>query len=232
METILEGIRAALDLLWSLDAELIEIVFLSLRVSGLATVAAILIGLPLAVVIALTRFPGRRLLITLLQTSMAVPTVVIGLFIYALLSNRGPLGGLGILYTPTAMVIGQCLLALPIVLSLGVAAVGSLESTVYPTLITLGASRPRAVLTLISEARFGLAACVAMAFARVFSEVGISMMAGGNIRGLTRNITTGIAFETGRGEFALGIALGVILLLVALVTNLAIQLVQSQGRNR
>jgi len=232
MDTIIAGIEEAGRLLTSLDPELFRIVALSLRVSSIATLLAILLGMPLAVLVALTHFPGRRLVITVLNTSMAIPTVVIGLVLYALLSNRGPLGHLGLLYTPTAMIIGQCLLALPVVSSLGLAAVGSLPATTYPTLITLGAGRARALVTLLGEARFALAAAVAAAFARVFSEVGISMMVGGNIRGLTRNITTGIAFETGRGEFALGMALGFVLIFVALLVNGLIQIIQSQGKQR
>lgn len=232
METIVEGLREAGHLLWALDPELLRIVFLSIRVSILAIVLAVLIGMPLGILVGLTRFRGRRLVITLLNTSMAFPTVAIGLVLYALLSRSGPLGGFGILFTPTAMVVGQCLLALPIVMSLSVAAVGNTSYSAFPTLVTLGATRPRAFLTLIVETRFALAAAIAAAFARIFSEVGISLMVGGNIRGHTRNITTGIAFETGRGEFALGIALGLVLVLVALGFNVLIQLFQSHGSKR
>ena len=232
MDTIIDGFREAFHLLFSLDAELIEVVSLSVWVSLLAILLAVLLGVPLGILVGLTRFRGRRVVITLLNTTMAIPTVAIGLILYALLSRHGPLGGTGILFTPWAMVFGQCLLALPIVTCLSVAAVGNLNRTVLPTVLTLGATRPRAFLTLVVEVRFAMAAAVAAAFARVFSEVGISMMVGGNIRGYTRNITTGIAFETGRGEFALGIALGVVLVFVALLINVVIQLLQSQGADR
>ena len=232
MSTIIEGFREALRLLFSFDSELIDVVSLSVWVSVLAVLLAILIGMPLGILVGLARFRGRRVVITLLNTTMAIPTVAIGLILYALLSRHGPLGGVGVLFTPWAMVIGQCLLALPIVTCLSVAAVGNLNRTVVPTVLTLGASRSRAFLTLVVEVRFAMAAALAAAFARVFSEVGISMMVGGNIRGYTRNVTTGIAFETGRGEFALGIALGVVLVLVALLINVVIQLLQSQGSDR
>lgn len=232
MGTILDGLREAIHLLLSFDRELFEVVWLSTRVSFVAVLLAILVGMPLGVVVGSTRFRGRRVVITLLNTAMAIPTVAIGLVLYALLSRHGPLGGSGLLFTPTAMALGQALLALPIIASLTVAAVGNVGTTVVPTALTLGATRARAFITLVVEARFALAAALATAFARVFSEVGISMMVGGNIRGYTRNITTGIAFETGRGEFALGIALGVVLVLVALVVNILIQVLQSPGSDR
>ena len=232
MSTIIDGFREAFHLLFSFDAELFEVVWLSVWVSVLAILLAVVIGVPLGLIVGLTRFRGRRIIITFLNTTMAVPTVAIGLILYALLSRHGPLGGTGILFTPWAMVLGQCLLALPIVTCLSVAAVGNINRTVIPTALTLGATQLRAFVTLLVEVRFVMAAAVAAAFARIFSEVGISMMVGGNIRGYTRNITTGIAFETGRGEFALGIALGVVLVLVALLINVVIQLLQSQGAER
>ena len=232
MGTIVDGLREAFQLLLSFDADLFEVVWLSSRISIVAVLLAILFGMPLGILVGSTRFRGRRVVITLLNTAMAVPTVAIGLVVYALLSRHGPLGGSGLLFTPTAMVLGQALLALPIVASLSVAAVGNVSRTVVPTALTLGATRARAFITLVVEVRFALAAALATAFARVFSEVGISMMVGGNIRGYTRNITTGIAFETGRGEFSLGIALGVVLVLVALVVNILIQVLQSPGSDR
>jgi tungstate transport system permease protein len=216
---ILDGLRRAFALLVGLDAEVWGIVWVSLSVSIVATIIAALAALPVGVLVGLGRFRGRALLVTLLNTAMAMPTVLVGLVLYALLTRRGPLGSLDLLYTRTAMVIGQALLAFPLIAALAAAALEKTDPRILATARTLGASRARAALTVIAERRQVIAATLAAGFGRVFAEVGVSMMVGGNIRGHTRNITTGIAFETGRGEFALGLALGVVLLVVALVLN-------------
>lgn len=232
MDSLPEALRHAFRMLFTLDPEMCSAVGVSLQVSTSAILLSCLMGLPLGAVLALTRFPGRTALVVIARTLMAVPTVVIGLVLYAVLSRQGPAGGLNLLFTPTAMIIGQSLLALPIVVTLTHAAIEAVDPEIRETAITLGAGPFRAVLDVIWEGRLSLLAAMTAAFGRVFSEIGISMMLGGNIRGFTRNITTGIALETGKGEFALGIALGIVLILVALGMNAAVQLLQGATEKR
>jgi len=176
-------------------------------------------GVPFGILIANREFPGRNAVITILNTLMSLPTVVVGLLVYSFLSRRGPLGELGLLYTQTAMVIGQFLLAFPIISGLAVTSVMSLDRRLHAAVLSLGADPSQSFRMFLHEARFGLVAAVITGFGRVFAEVGVSMMLGGNIRTYTRSITTAIALETSKGEFALGIALGIVLLTVALVIN-------------
>jgi len=213
-----------------MDPEMTRAVAVSLRVSTTALLLATVIGLPIGALLAIKRFPGRTTLRVSFRALMSVPTVVIGLVLFGILSRRGPLGDLQLLFTPTAMALGQAVLVLPIVICLVDAALEASDPQIRKTALTLGASPIRATWEVLRETRFALAAALAAAFGRAFSEVGISMMLGGNIRGATRNITTGIALETGKGEFALGLALGVILLLVALGINTSVQLLQRWGR--
>lgn len=220
MDYILNGFREALRLIVTLNPEVMRISLVSLRVSTVSTLLAAAAGVPLGFLIATRDFRARGFTVTLLNTLLALPTVVIGLMAYSLLSRRGPLGSLGLLYTPAAMVIGQFVLALPIVTALSLAAIRGVDSRARETALTLGANARQAALAVLHEGRYALFAAVIAAFGRVFSEVGVSMMLGGNIRFYTRNITTAIALETGRGEFALGIALGLILLAVAFGINL------------
>ena len=205
-----------------LASEVLEILGVSLRVSLTATVLAALASVPLGLVLALKRFPGRRVLVTVSHTLMALPTVVVGLLLYGLLSRSGPLGFLGLLYTPWAMIAGQFVLALPIITSLTYSAVVGVDPRVSCTALTLGARPWQAALTVLSEARFALLAAVAAGFGRVVTEVGAAIMLGGNIKGFTRTMTTAITLETAKGEFSLGITLGLILLAVALGVNLLI----------
>jgi len=205
-----------------LASEILEILGVSLRVSLTATALAALASVPLGLVLALKRFPGRRVLVTASHTLMALPTVVVGLLLYGLLSRSGPLGFLGLLYTPWAMVAGQFVLALPIITSLTYSAVVGVDPRVPRTALTLGARPWQAALTVLSEARYALLAAVAAGFGRVVTEVGAAIMLGGNIKGYTRTMTTAITLETAKGEFGLGIALGLILLAVALGVNLLI----------
>ncbi|MBI4508483.1 MAG: ABC transporter permease [Deltaproteobacteria bacterium] len=196
--------------------DLLAATVLSLRVSLAATVLASLVGIPLGTCLGSTRFPGRRTLVVATNALMAVPTVLIGLLVYALLSKRGPLGPLGLLYTPTAMIFGEALLALPLIVALSRAAVENLDVRAKETAVTLGAGPFRTVMVLANEARPALLAAILGAFGRVVSELGIALMVGGNIRGETRTLTTTMTLATSRGDFELAAALGVVLLVLAL----------------
>ncbi len=214
-----EGLLEAVRLIVSLDSEMLEIVGVSLFVAAMSTLCASIAGLPVGFLVARGEFPGRRVIATLLNTMLALPTVVVGLFAYGLLSHRGLLGLLDLLYTPWAMVIGETILALPIVAAFTLTALRAVDSRVHDTAITLGASRSQAARMLILEARYGIIAAVVASFGRVIAEVGAAMMLGGNIKGATRTMTTAIALETNKGEFGFALALGLILLLVALAAN-------------
>jgi len=215
-------------MLFSLDPELYYIVYVSLRVSLLSTLIASVFGIPLGFFIAVRRFRGKRAAITVLNTLLALPTVVIGLFVYALLSRQGALGHLGMLYTPGAIVVGQVILILPWVASFTLAAVSRIDERYRRTALTLGASPFRASLAVIREARFGILGAVIAAFGRVIAEIGIAMMLGGNIKGFTRTMTTAMALEHNKGEFVLAVALGVVLLVISLAMNILLQLVQGR----
>jgi len=216
------GLWRALALVFTGDAEVWGAAFVSLWVAGVSTLVASGLGLPLGFVIATTRFRGRELVLTLLNTLLALPTVVVGLFIYALIRRGSVLGPLDLLFSPGAMIVGQVVLALPIAAALAVAAVSALDPAARETAVALGASRGRVLFTVACEARAGLLAAVATAGGRLIGEVGVSMMLGGNIAGYTRNLTTAIALETSRGEFAFALALGMILLALALGINFAL----------
>lgn len=213
---------AALQLLASFDAALFSAVMVSLQVSLAATLLATLAGVPLGLLVALRRFRGRRALQLGLRTLTALPTVVVGLFTYTLLSRSGPLGPLELLYTRLAMVIGETLLVTPLLATLTIAVLASADPRIEETALTLGASRARASLTVLSEARLGMLAAVVTGFGRLISELGVALLLGGNIRGSTRTMTTAIALETGKGEFGLAFALGLLLLAVALLVNLSV----------
>jgi len=220
MDYILEGFINGIKLLFSFDKEVMGIVLVSLKTSTIAALTASLIGIPFGFVVAIKEFYGRRIIITLLNTLLSLPTVLIGLLLYSLISRRGLLGELSILFTQGAIIIGQIILAFPIISAMTLSAVQGVDSRVSKTAVTLGASRMQVVYCILHEGSFAILAAVIAGFGRVFSEVGVSMMLGGNIKGYTRNITTAIAFETGKGEFAMGIALGMVLLAVALIINI------------
>lgn len=222
------GILNALKMILRFDPEMLRICFISVKVSLISTTLATLIGVPLGLLIGSKNFYGRGLLRLILNSLLAVPTVVIGLFIYYLLSRQGAFGQLGLLYSQTAMVIGQFVLATPLITALSLAAVENIDPRIKLTALTLGANRWQLFLTIISEKQYVLLAAVIAGFSRVFAEVGVSMILGGNIKGVTRNITTAIAFETGKGEFELAIALGIILLVIALIINLGLQLIRKK----
>lgn len=230
MDFLIDSLLSAALLLWSLDPELYFIVYVSLKVSLASTVVSSLIGIPAAFAIAMKTFGGKRALITVLNTLMALPTVVIGLLVYAFISRKGLLGMLDLLYTQTAMVIGQVILILPIVTSLTIAAVGRIDERYKKTAMTLGATPFQAACVVFREARFAVVAAVIAAFGRVIAEVGISMMLGGNARGYTRTMTTAMALEYDKGEFVMGVALGLVLLLISFTVNIFFN--RLQGRER
>jgi tungstate transport system permease protein len=221
--------QQAFRLLFSGDRDLWAIIFVSLKVS----VVAMLFAAPLAILLgywlATTRFRGRTLLIVLNQGLLAAPTVVIGLMLYLLLSRQGIFGSLHLLFTRKAMVLGQILIALPVLVAFTLSAVQGADPRVRETTVSLGATPVRTAWTTLTEVRFGVMAAVFSAFGRVVSEIGCSLMVGGNIAGLTRNIPTAIALQTSRGEFAEGIALGFMLLAVALSVNVSLAVLQGQG---
>jgi len=226
MDYILNGFEEAFELVFSFDREFLGIVWVSVKVSTLSTLLATIIGIPCALFLARKTFYGRDLLITLFNTLMSLPTVVVGLTVYTLLTRHGPLGTFGLLFTQTAIVFGQVILIFPIIVALAVAALGGLDPRIERTAQALGADGRQKFKIFFREARYGLTAAIVAAFGRVFAEVGISMMVGGNIKYYTRTITTAIALETSKGEFSMGIALGIVLLTVAFVINIAIHRLQ------
>jgi len=229
MNFIWEGIQRAVYLLFSGDREVWEITVLSIKVSGAATAVSLLLGLPAGTWLALGQFPGRRFLLSLVNTGMALPPVVVGLWVSIFLWRSGPLGDLHWIYTPTAIIIAQTIIAAPVVTGLTVAALQQLDPRLRLQLLGLGASRLQMIVMLWREARLPLLAALMAGFGSVISEVGASMMVGGNIRHQTRVLTTAIVLETGKGEFAPAIALSVLLLLLAYLVNLAMTWIQQSG---
>jgi tungstate transport system permease protein len=225
---LLESLSAALGMILSLDREVLMTVWTSLYTSTVAILLAAILGIPSGYWLGVSRFRGRRIAITLLNTLMALPTVVVGLVLFGLFSRQGPLGVMGLLFTPLAMIAGQTVLASPIVAHYTMSAVVGADPRIVTTALTLGASRLQCGLQLLREVRFGLMAAVIAGFGRVIAEVGVAMMLGGNIRGFTRTMTTAIALETSKGEFAFGLALGIVLMSVALMVNFALNLLQQR----
>jgi tungstate transport system permease protein len=230
MDYFLTAARAAWDLLAGFDPEVWFVLWTSLKISSLAAALAAVAGVPLGMAIALVRFRGRGAVLLALNTSMALPTVVIGLFVYALVGRRGPLGSLGLLFTPSGIVLGEFLLAVPVAAHYALNAVQALDPRLFQTVRSLGASRWQEAGMIVREARSGIVAALVASFGRTIAEVGIAMMLGGNIKGFTRTMTTAIALETSKGEFELGIALGVFLLAVALVVNAGLYALQREAR--
>ena len=230
MDTILQGFIGALRLVTTFNPELVRIIGLSLQVSGLALLLATLLGVPCGALLALRPFPLRGLILGILNTGMGLPPVVVGLFLYLILSRSGPLGFLALLYTPSAMVIAQTILAFPIVASLSHAAIIGVDPIIRVAAQTLGATPRQEAVTVVLEARYGIMAAIIAAFGRVSAEVGAVLMVGGNIANYTRVMTTTIALETDKGNFDLGIALGIILLTLSLLVNVALRAVQRWRR--
>jgi len=211
------------------DAEVYGIALLTLKVAVVATTISCVLGLPLGYFLATRRFWGRRAALTVVNTALAFPTVVVGLLLYGLLSRRGLLGGLGWLYTWQAIVVGDVLLALPIAAALSAAAIQGVDPRIRRTAETLGAGSWLTAWTVTREARFALAAVITAAFGQVVAEIGTAMIVGGNIRGSTRTLTTAVALYTSQGDFGLALALGLILLVLALLVNIALQVLQGRG---
>jgi tungstate transport system permease protein len=232
MEFIWEGIRQAFALIIHGDPDVWEITLLSIEVSGIATGISLLLGLPLGTWIALGKFPGRNFTLSLINTGMALPPVVVGLWVSIFLWRSGPLGDMRLIYTPTAIIIAQTIISAPVVTGLTVAALQSLNPRLQMQLLGLGASRMQLILSLWREARLPLLAALMAGFGSVISEVGASMMVGGNILHQTRVLTTAIVLETGKGDFGLAIALGILLLLLAYLVNLALTWIQQRGAQR
>ena len=221
-----QAIIEAFRLIFTLDRDVLTITLISLNVSTVAIFLASITGVPFGFLIGISKFRGRGVIITLLNTLMALPTVVIGLLGYALVSRQGPLGPLELLFTPTAMMMGQYILATPIIMALTISATQSVDPRIKRTTIVLGANAFQSAIAMVLEARFALMAAIITGFGRVIGEVGASMMLGGNIKGYTRNLSTAIALETSKGEFGFGLALGIILMTVALGINTLLRFLQ------
>jgi tungstate transport system permease protein len=230
MDFILSGLWQAFVLLLTGHPETYSAVWATLQVSFIAIIASFLIGAPLGFLLGYTEFRGRRALKTMVDTMLSFPTVVIGLLVYAVLSRRGPLGEMSLLFTIGGMAIGLTILGLPIVIAMTATAVEGLDERLRTTLLTLGADRRQILLNSLFEARFHMGLACAAAFGRIVSEVGIAMMVGGNIKWYTRTITTAIALETGKGEFAMGVALGLVLMILALTVNLFLVRLRKKAR--
>jgi tungstate transport system permease protein len=225
---ILEGFYQAVHLIITLNPEVMEITVRTLEISLISTAIATIISVPLGGLIHFREFRGKRVLVTLIQTLYALPTVIAGLFVFLLISRAGPFGFLRLLFTPGGMVLAQSLLILPIMTGLTLTALSGVERSTRDTIISLGATEVQTILSLVHEARFAILGSVALGFGRAISEVGAAMMIGGNIRGFTRVLTTAIALETSMGNISLSLALGIILLAIALVVNLLVHMVQQE----
>ena len=232
MESITQAGGHALVLLFSADPELWNIIGVSFRVSLAAIVVTAPLALVLAFALAYARFPGQRPVVTVVHSLQAIPAVVVGLAVYLMLTRNGPLGDLRLLFTQTAITIGQIVLGFPLLLALGHSALQAADRRAWETARTLGAPPWRAMLTVMRDVRFALLAAVIAAFARIIAEVGASIMLGGNIQYHTRNIPTAIALETSKGEYAQGIALGIVLLTLALALNFCLSLLHGKGAMR
>jgi len=230
MDFLTDSFLSALLLIWSRDPELLLIIQVSLKVSGTSTLIASMVGVPAGFFIAFRTFPGKRLLITVLNTLLALPTVVVGLFVYAFLARRGVFGTFDLLYTQKAMIIGQVILIVPIVTTFTISAISRIDDSYRKTALTLGANILQTAWVIVREARFGIVASIILAFGRVIAEVGISMMLGGNAKGFTRTMTTAMALEYDKGEFALGVALGLILLIISFGVNVCLNYIQGRAR--
>lgn len=228
MNEIIEGFVQAGELIIRLDPEVLEITARSLLISLSATLIASLIAIPIGGFIHFREFGGKRGLITIIQTLYALPTVIAGLFVFLLLSRVGPFGFLGLLFTPTGMIIGQTVLVIPLMVGMTLIALSGVKKTIQDEVISLGATSSQIIWTIVKEARFAILGGVILGFGRAISEVGAAMIIGGNIRGYTRILTTAIALETSMGNIAFSIALGIILLAIAMVVTTALFLVQER----
>lgn len=227
MSDIANGIVQAVDLIVTLNPEVMQIAALSLYISLSATIIAALIAIPAGALIHFNDFYGKRAVIIIIQTLYSVPTVVVGLILYLLISRSGPLGILGLLFTPQGMILGQTILIIPIMIGLVISALSGIDRGISDTLVSLGATQFQKILEIVKEARFAILSAVVLGFGRAIAEVGVAMMIGGNIRDHTRVLTTAITLETGMGKFPLSIALGIILLVIALIVVVILNLMTS-----
>ena len=228
MQELWQGLLQAISLIFDLDPVLYEIIIFSLYVSGVALAISTLIGIPLGALMALKRFPGRRLMMALLYTGMGFPPVVVGLFVYLLLSRSGPVGSLGWLFTPKAIITAQTVISFPLVAGFTMAAVMGVDSNLRVQLLSLGATNWQATVAILAEAKVGVIVAVIAGFGAIISEVGAVMLVGGNIEGKTRTLTTAIVLETRKGNFDLAIALGIILLLITFAVNVVMMRLQGK----
>lgn len=231
MDLLFDSVGSAFLLLVSLDRELIEIVIVSLNVSFFSTLIAALFGIPGGFLIAYSSFYGKRFVLTVLNTLLALPTVVIGLLVYSFISRRGIFGPLDLLYTQKAIIIGQVILITPVIMTLTIAAISRIDKRYRMTALTLGANRLQMAFVILREARYGILAAIIAAFGRVIAEVGISMMLGGNAKGFTRTMTTAMALEYDKGEFVLAVALGITLMAFAFLINMLFHFFQGRTRS-
>jgi tungstate transport system permease protein len=229
MEEILSGLHQAIILIINLDPELMRIIALSLQVTGIGLFFSTVVGIPIGSWLGLTRFRGRGLVMALLYTGMGFPPVVVGLFVYLLLSRSGPMGILGWLFTPRAMIVAQTIISFPLVAGFTMAAVMGVDPNLRQQVISLGATNWQATLAILMEARVGVVVSIIAGFGSIISEVGAVMLVGGNIQGSTRVLTTAIVLETRKGNFDLAIALGIVLLALSFLANLAMMRLQGQG---
>ena len=228
MDVLVAGARQAAALLLGADREIVAVLWLSLQVSGTATLIALLLGIPAGAALALTRFPGRTLVVSAVNTGMGLPPVVVGLFVTILLWRSGPLGDWEMLYTPAAIVLAQAVIAAPIVTGITLAAVQNVPAPFRLQLLALGASRAQMVWVVLREARLPMLAAVMAGFGGVISEIGASMMVGGNIKGHTRTLTTAMVLETGKGNFDVAVALSILLLVLVFAVNWALTTLQQR----
>ncbi|WP_368298826.1 ABC transporter permease [Cytobacillus firmus] len=232
MDLILQGFLKAFQMIITGDPEIIEVTLLTLRVSGIATLISLLIGIPLGTLLALSQFPGRKLVVSLVNTSMGLPPVVVGLWVTIFLWRSGPLGQLNLIYTSTAIIIAQAVIASPIIIGLTSAAIQQIDPKYRLQIIALGATRLQFLWFLLKETRFSILAAIIAGFGAVVSEVGASMMVGGNIKGETRVLTTATVMEVSKGNFDVAIALSVILALLSYIVTLWLTLMQQRKQQR
>ncbi len=228
MDELWDGLVKAIDLIVSFDSEVMSIAGRSLAISATSCTIAALLCLPLGSLIHYSHFRGKRLLVSVIQTFYSFPTVAVGLLVFVLFSRAGPLGDLGLMFSPTVMVIGQVILITPVMLGLIISALSGVDKGVPETAISLGANRFQTIVITVREARYAIMTALIMGFGRAISEVGLSLMVGGNIKGFTRTITTAISLETSKGELEMAIALGIILICIALVVNVVLHLLQQR----
>lgn len=228
MTDLWQGLIKAIQLIVTLDREVMEVAGRALAISATSCSIAALISLPLGGFIHSSSFPGKKVLISIIQTFFSLPTVLVGLFVLVLFSRTGPIGGLNLMFTPTLMVIGQIVLVTPLILGLVIAAYQGVSRDITETAISLGANRLQTGVLVLREARYAVMTAGIMGFGRAISEVGLALMVGGNIRGFTRTLTTAISLEAGKGDIELALALGMVLLFIALLINLTLSRLQQK----